>query len=412
MKTVLVVDHTTARSGGEIALAQLLRKLDKSRFRVVVALPDGDGMLAQELARTPGVKIVIVRTSRQLLLVRRKEAIRKLLTQPSMLAGVFGLVLRYVRLIKEERADIVLTNSIKSDYYASIAAAICSRRVVWYVHDVVDEHYFPLWARLSLVFTANVFASAVMCCSRAGYLALLRAGCSAAKLRVVYLPPMEDRRVMPRSDVRRGLGIRDNERIVTIVGRITPPKGQREFVQAIAVLGRWRSDVVALVVGDAVFGGIDNDYKLKLAKDAQGVSAVRLLGTRADAIDIMAASDVVVLASLWPEGLPLTVCEAMQHSRCVVASAVGGVTELIENEVTGLTVNAGDIKGMADAIERVLANDTLRSRLGAAAQQRVGALLSNANVRCVEDILDPSQNADAHVECGNGRVVSRPDEVG
>src|SRR5207302_1116688 len=79
----------------------------------------------------------------------------------------------------------------------------------------------------------------------------------------------------------------------------------------------------------------------------------------------------VVVCPSYREGLPLCVLEAMAHGRPVVASAVGGIPELVEDGVTGYLVEPGDVAGLRAAIERLLADPALRRRLGRAGRARV-----------------------------------------
>ena len=79
---------------------------------------------------------------------------------------------------------------------------------------------------------------------------------------------------------------------------------------------------------------------------------------------------VVVLPS-YREGLPLCVIEAMAHGRPVVASNVGGIPELVEDGVTGLLVEPGDVDGLRATIERLLQDPALRRRMGLAGRERI-----------------------------------------
>lgn len=89
----------------------------------------------------------------------------------------------------------------------------------------------------------------------------------------------------------------------------------------------------------------------------------------------LAALDVYVLPSLW-ESLPISVLEAMAQSLPVVASDVGGVSELVVHGETGLLVRPGDPAALADAIGALIADAQLRKRMGAAGRKRCEALFS------------------------------------
>src|SRR5438067_695759 len=86
--------------------------------------------------------------------------------------------------------------------------------------------------------------------------------------------------------------------------------------------------------------------------------------------DLYGRAAVVVCPS-YREGLPLCVLEAMAHGRPVVASAVGGIPELVEDGVTGFLVEPGDVAGLRAALERLLADPALRRRMGRVARKRV-----------------------------------------
>ena len=97
--------------------------------------------------------------------------------------------------------------------------------------------------------------------------------------------------------------------------------------------------------------------------------AVRWLGVRSDMPRLLAACDVVALASDW-EGFGLALLEAMAAARPVVATSVGGVPEVVSDGETGLLVPAGDMFGLAEALARLLRVDADRERMGAAAARR------------------------------------------
>jgi glycosyltransferase involved in cell wall biosynthesis len=99
-----------------------------------------------------------------------------------------------------------------------------------------------------------------------------------------------------------------------------------------------------------------------------------------DELDRLYARAAVVVLPSHREGLPLSVLEAMAHGRPVVASAVGGIPELVEDGVTGLLVPAGDVGALRSALEGLLADPILRRRMGRAGRRRVAELCSRERV--------------------------------
>jgi len=89
---------------------------------------------------------------------------------------------------------------------------------------------------------------------------------------------------------------------------------------------------------------------------------VDFLGARTDVAQLLASSDIFVLASRF-EGLPISILEAMRAGLPVVATNVGGVRELVDDQ-TGILVPAGDPSSLAAAIRELIANPQLRTLLG------------------------------------------------
>ncbi len=132
-----------------------------------------------------------------------------------------------------------------------------------------------------------------------------------------------------------------------VVGRLEEQKGHAVLFQSLATLRQRGLDFTLAVAGD---GSLRTS--LEQEAEALGLSnRVRFVGALDDAGSLLAAADAVVLPSHW-EGLPLVLLEALVRGRPVVASDVGGVSEVMEHEVHGELVPAGDVTALADALER------------------------------------------------------------
>jgi glycosyltransferase involved in cell wall biosynthesis len=117
-----------------------------------------------------------------------------------------------------------------------------------------------------------------------------------------------------------------------------------------------------------------------------------------------------VLPSVGPEACATVIMEAMACGKAVVASDIGGMPDIVDNDGTGLLVPAGDPLALRQAMQRLLDNRTLLARLGATSLARVKRLQADAVVTRIEqvyrDVLRPSANralAPAHGSQENHR---------
>src|SRR5438045_789375 len=208
-----------------------------------------------------------------------------------------------------------------------------------------------------------------------------------------------------RATLRREWGARDEDLLVGIVGRLTEIKNHRLFLEAAALLKKSRAHEASAEgdsrgAGDAAHAGggvvsgggargegrvrfvVIGDGHLREELETQAAALglgddVEFTGLRDDPENFYPALDVVALTSL-NEGTPLTLIEAMANSRAVVATAVGGVVDLLggveESELRrphpwricerGVQVRPNDAEAFADALEHLAANSELREALG------------------------------------------------
>lgn len=159
---------------------------------------------------------------------------------------------------------------------------------------------------------------------------------------------------MDKSEARRVLGLPLNRKILLFVGNLWKVKGIAFLIQAVQQLAQ--PDLDLYVVGD----GDLRERLTKQAADAGLQSACNFAGLQPhDRIPLwLSAADCLVLPSL-SEGLPTILCEAMLCKTPIVATDVGGVSEIVRNRITGLLVPPGDRAALANAIREQLAHPSL-----------------------------------------------------
>jgi glycosyltransferase involved in cell wall biosynthesis len=162
-----------------------------------------------------------------------------------------------------------------------------------------------------------------------------------------------------RSKIRKSFDIGDDDIVFISVGRFYPQKNYRFLIETFKkVIDRQRNTIL-LMAGDGELRAELEHFATEIGLSDK----VRFLGIRNDIADLLAASDVFVLTSDW-EGLPLTVIEAMASGKPVIATAVGGVPELIADGLNGILVPPGDGTALAKAMVRMVQDFSSRKKMG------------------------------------------------
>jgi glycosyltransferase involved in cell wall biosynthesis len=165
-----------------------------------------------------------------------------------------------------------------------------------------------------------------------------------------------------RMKFRREVGLSAETPIIINVGMIRPDKGQFNLVEAARIVRHQRPDAHFVFVGEAT-GGRSREKWVRKAIDRAGLNGnVLMMGYRWDIPDILAAANMVVIASRHTEASPIVLREAFASGRPVVATRVGDVPEIIVHGENGLIVQPNDSNALATAILLFLSDENLAAR--------------------------------------------------
>jgi glycosyltransferase involved in cell wall biosynthesis len=288
-------------------------------------------------------------------------------------------------LVDEVKPDVAHFHNIHAHLTASIVSPLRARCVpiVWTLHD-----YRLICPNTSLLSGGEIcercipnrfYHAVLQRCKKGSFAASCAAMLSTLYDRFERLPSRVDRFITPSAFLRSKLleGGFDPARIDCVpnfadlagfaglpekdyfcyVGRLSHEKGLDVLVRAVAALDTGR----LLVVGD----GPEADNLKALALEL-GTKRVEFAGYRSgeELKRIIAESQFVVLPSRWYENLPYTVMEAFAASKAVVASAIGGIPEMVDDGENGLLVPAGDPGALAAALRRMLGDRRVREEMG------------------------------------------------
>ena len=175
----------------------------------------------------------------------------------------------------------------------------------------------------------------------------------------------------PALDVHKELWLPHGSPVVGNVAALVPHKGQKFLIDAAAIVVRQMPDVRFVILGE----GELRPQLEKQVKDLGMERHVFLPGFKADVLGLQKSFDVFAMSSLT-EGLGSSMLDAMACGTAVVGTRAGGIPEAIDDERTGLLVRPHHADELAASIMRLLADPSLRARLGLAARAHVEAEFS------------------------------------
>lgn len=176
---------------------------------------------------------------------------------------------------------------------------------------------------------------------------------------VVGVPRAKRSDPTSQRSLRSMLGIGEGDEVVTSIGRIDPRKSHDLFVQGAALLSPRRPNARFLLVGD---GALTTEIEAEVR--ARGLTdRVHMLGSRRDIDDILSITDVYVRPGVVEGFIGITVLEAQAMQVPVVSFRTADVQLAIEDGVTGLLADNGDVVDLAAKIERLLADPTMSEEI-------------------------------------------------
>jgi glycosyltransferase involved in cell wall biosynthesis len=274
-------------------------------------------------------------------------------------------IVRLARHMRRSRADIVHTHGNFASTFGRLAAILAGLRgVVAHVHtcDFSLSHRHILIEKILAYFTCRI-----ICVSQAvqDFVRNIE-NIPANKTCVIYNGaagyPMKAGLKISRS----AWGFSAQDCVVVSVGSLVENKGHRILIDAVRRLVPAYPSLRILIVGDGPLRSTLEEQvgRFKLSE------FIKFTGIVKDIHSVLDKADIFVLPSRYREGLSLAVLEAMQHGLAVIAARVGGVPEAVEHNRSGILVPPGDGGKFGDAIARLLADNTLRTAMGAEGKKR------------------------------------------
>ena len=390
MKRVLFVDLAPRPGGSIVSLQLLVQGLDAGAWRPAAvilnaanpaanqfrALPDLDGGVwtinsRQGLGDAYPEIVQDARRSPRISWLKRLPGFTALWQTAGMLVRLARDILPQAwqlrRLMRTVQPDLVHLNDIIPVSRAGIiAAAALGIPIVCHVRALDPLTWLDRW--LSRWVNGFVYISQAVADQQQAAGATIRLARVVPNGIALTAFPLD----LDGTAVREAFGVGVPAFVVGSVGRLVTWKGHHVVLRAFADFAAQCPTAHLLIVGgpDVAEPGYD-DYLRELAMNLGVSDRVTLTGHRSDVPQVMAALNVLCHAAIDPEPFGRVVIEGMAAGRPVIASAAGGVLEIIEPGVSGLLVPPGNSQALSEAMTYLWQNPALAAALAAAGRQRV-----------------------------------------
>jgi glycosyltransferase involved in cell wall biosynthesis len=354
--TVCQVLHGLWVGGAEVLAARLARNL-AGTCRFVFACLDQLGSLGQEL-RDEGFPVHV--------LGRRP-------------GFDWGCSRRLADLLRRERVDLLHAHQYTPFFYAMMARLHYRRPPVLFTEHGRHQPDYPRRKRIVANHLLLTRRDRVVGVGEAVRQALIHnEGIPAERVGVIYnginLTPFADGSP-DRNALRQEIGVGAEDLVIFQVARLDYLKDHATAIRALKHVVQRRQAVKLVLVGE----GPELRSIQEVIRHHGLEPHVRLLGLRKDVPRLLPAADLFLLSSI-SEGIPLTVIEAMAAGLPIVATRVGGLTEVVEEGHTGLLAAAGDENGLAEHMVRLAENPAQAAQMGGHGRARARQIFSEAQM--------------------------------
>jgi len=290
---------------------------------------------------------------------------------------------RLVRLFRRHRYDIVHTHTVKPGLLGRIAAKLARTPIIIHTvhgfHNWDDMTRFEQWFFLQIERFAARFCDSLLSQNQEDIGVAVRDHiCLPSQIRylgngidVDHFHPDNVSTAQVRQ-MRQSLGVQPGEYLVGMIGRLVRLKGYYDYMAAAQQLHEAVEPIKFLTIGFSVPDKRDALSPEELIAQYNLTSTMQHLGPRQDVRELIAAMDVVVLAS-YAEGIPRVLMEAAAMGKTTVGTDVRGTRETILDGETGILVPPRNPTALASGIKRVLENPTQTAAMGKAARKHAEA---------------------------------------
>jgi len=332
--------------GGDIAVLNIVRHLDKERYIPIVAsfaeTRHADIPFLIKEAQNRGIAAILI---------------------PCRGRFDYNVIGALRRILIDQKIDVIHCHGYKADIIGCLACRFLPVKKIatihgWWVGRSIKLRLYDIIDAIALRGFDRVIAVS-------SFLGDSVKKKGIADNRVMHIPNGVDCDAIEKADgsgVRAEFKLSADDIVVGTVGRLSKEKGQKYLLAAVKEI----PDITVMIVGAGPLG----ESLIRHARELGIADRVIFTGFRTDIYDFLAAFDIFALPSL-SEGMPLSLLEAMAAGKPVVATQVGGIPAVMKNRETGILIAPGNTGYLVEAIRTLLKNPDWAKDLGAASRREV-----------------------------------------
>lgn len=337
---VMIISATDKIGGPGKGIFQFLRYADHNRFNYILCNYKlrGKSVTAYEFggkAKAQNVSVNIL-----------KQAAR---IDPS-------LIHKAINIIRKKNINLVQTHGYKSNILGCLLKIVYGIPWIAFAHGYTSENLKMISYKKIDLFCYR-FADKAVAVSNSLKKSLIKNGVRESKVTTIHNAMDMDDLIHCKSaqHIRKELGLSDTEKVIGVIGRLSPEKGQKVFLKAFKILAENLHDIKAIIIGDG-----QEESSLKNYCASNGLkNKVIFTGYRDNIADYYQIMNLVVIPS-YSEGLPNVLLEAMVLGIPVLATRVGGICEVLSNN-DGVLLRPGDHIEMANEMLALLNDEDRRT---------------------------------------------------
>jgi glycosyltransferase involved in cell wall biosynthesis len=337
--------------GAQKYVFDLATNLDKNNYESVVAC--GEGELLKEKLKNEGVRVIEIPG-----LVRDVGLLREILS-----------LFNFLKIIKEERPDIIHVNSSKAGGLGALAGRVMRiRKIIYTIHGWPFKEPRDIFVRAIIwlmSYVSALLATQNITISKEDY-DLTRFMLFVKRKTIHIHNGISKINFLERDSARKILAPDLNEGLwIGVIAELHRNKNLDFLIEGFAQIKN-KENLLCVIIGEGEEKKKLGDLVNRLGLDEK----VRFVGFVKDAPRYLGAFDIFVLPSV-KEGLPYTILEAGQRGLPVIGSDISGIREIVEYGKTGLLFKLGYLNALKGSLETLIENENLRRDLGANLREKV-----------------------------------------